>query len=139
MVRSQDGAENASTKKSEKIHYILLVDDDAGVRDITESRLSMMGFRVITAVNGMHAMQRLKGATDPISLIITDLHMPGQDGLDLISNVKMSPDFKHIPVITLTGNLDINVLKSAKLKGAEEVLVKPVSFNALLERIHLHI
>ena len=131
MANSSSG----SSKNSDKIYYILLVDDDASVRDITETRLAQLGFRVITAVNGLHAMQRLKGASEPINLVITDLHMPGQNGLDLISNIKASPEFKHIPVITLTGNLDIEVLKAAKLKGAQEVLVKPVSFQALLDRI----
>ena len=134
MVNSDTSESNKTAKN--KIYYILLVDDDANIRDITEARLANLGFRVITAVNGLHAMQRLKGATEPVSLIITDLHMPGQNGLDLISNIKASPEFKHIPVITLTGNLDIEVLKAAKLKGAQEVLVKPVSFQALLERIH---
>ncbi len=123
----------------DKVYYILLVDDDATVREITEYRLASIGFRVITAVNGLHAMQRLKGASEPINLVITDLHMPGQGGLDLISNIKSSQEFKHIPVITLTGNLDVEVLKAAKMKGAQEVLVKPVSFQALLERIQLHL
>jgi CheY-like chemotaxis protein len=130
---------SAEADKKDKTYYILLVDDDAGVREITESRLTSLGFRVITAVNGLHAMQRLKGSIDPINLVITDLHMPGQNGLDLISNIKSDPQFKHIPVITLTGNLDVEVLKSAKIKGAQEVLVKPVSFQALLERIHQHL
>lgn len=136
---SNSGSSSSSFKKTDKIYYILLVDDDAGVRDITETRLAQLGFRVVTAVNGLHAMQRLKGAVEPISLVITDLHMPGQNGLDLISNIKSSPEFKHIPVITLTGNLDIEVLKAAKIKGAQEVLVKPVSFQALLERIQQHL
>lgn len=130
---------NATSFKKDKIYYILLVDDDATVREITESRLASIGFRVVTAVNGLHAMQRLKGAVEPINLVITDLHMPGQGGLDLISNIKSSQEFKHIPVITLTGNLDVEVLKAAKMKGAQEVLVKPVSFQALLERIQLHL
>lgn len=123
----------------EKIYTILLVDDDASVREIVEMRLTSTGFRVVTAVNGMHAMQRLKGAPDPIDLVITDLSMPGQGGLDLITSIKSSPEFKHLPVITLTGNIDVDILKSAKLKGADEVLVKPVSFQALLERIQAHI
>ena len=121
------------------VYSILLVDDDASVRDIIEMRLTSLGFSVTTAVNGMHAMQRLKGATTPFHLVITDLSMPGQSGLDLISSIKTSPEFKHLPVITLTGNIDVEILKSAKLKGADEVLVKPVSFNALLERIQAHI
>ncbi len=132
---NSSSSENSNSKKSEKIYYVLLVEDDAAMRDITESRLTSLGFRIITAVNGLHAMQRLKGATEPVSLVITDLHMPGQNGLDLISSIRASPKFKHIPIIALTGNVQIEVLKAAKLKGAQEVLVKPVSFQALLERI----
>ena len=132
-------ANDSDSFKKDKVYYILLVDDDATVREITENRLASIGFRVVTAVNGLHAMQRLKGAAEPINLVITDLHMPGQGGLDLISNIKSSQEFKHIPVITLTGNLDVEVLKAAKMKGAQEVLVKPVSFQALLERIHMHL
>lgn len=128
-----------NSSSEDVVYNILLVDDDASVRDIIEMRLTSLGFSVTTAVNGMHAMQRLKGATNPFHLVITDLSMPGQSGLDLISSIKTSPEFKHLPVITLTGNIDVEILKSAKLKGADEVLVKPVSFNALLERIQAHI
>lgn len=124
----------------DRVYNILLVDDDASVREIIEMRLTSMGFNILTAVNGMHAMQRIKGSTDtPIDLVITDLSMPGQGGLDLITNIRQSPEYKHLPVITLTGNIDVELLKSAKLKGATEVLLKPVSFQALLERIQAHI
>ncbi len=130
-----------TAENQDRVYNILLVDDDSSVREIIEMRLVSLGFNVLTAVNGMHAMQRLKGATDkPIDLVITDLSMPGQGGLDLITNIKAaSSEFKHVPVITLTGNIDVEILKSAKLKGADEVLVKPVSFQALLERIQAHI
>ncbi|MFN8847422.1 MAG: response regulator [Bdellovibrionales bacterium] len=128
-----------SSADKDPVYNILLVDDDASVREIIEMRLTSLGFNVTTAVNGMHAMQRLRGASSPIHLVITDLSMPGQGGLDLISSIKTSSEFKHLPVITLTGNIDVEILKSAKLKGADEVLVKPVSFNALLERIQAHI
>jgi two-component system, chemotaxis family, chemotaxis protein CheY len=134
---SSEGGEStdSTTSKADKIYTILLVDDDSGVRDITEARLALAGFRVVTAVNGLHAMQRLKGAVSTINLIITDLHMPGQNGINLISNIKASPEFKHIPIIALTGNVEIEMLKAAKINGAQEVLLKPVSFQALLDRI----
>lgn len=136
---SNDSGADQKSFDTEKVYWILIVDDDSAVRDITETRLASSGFRVITAVNGMHAMQRLKGASEPVDLIITDLAMPGQNGIDFISQVKNSSEFKHIPVIALTGNIDIEVLKAAKLKGAQDVLVKPVSFQALLERIQQHL
>lgn len=129
-------AQAKDNKNTEKIYYILIVDDDATTREITEAKLASQGFRVITAVNGLHAMQRLKGSQDKIDLVITDLTMPGQNGLDLIGDIKSNPELKHIPVITMTGNIEISVLKAAKLKGAQDVLVKPVSFQNLLERIH---
>lgn len=125
-----------TAKKTDRVYYILIVDDDSMTREITEAKLAAQGFRVITAVNGLHAMQRLKGSQEKIDLIITDLAMPGQNGLDLIGEIKSNPQLKHIPVITMTGNIEVSVLKQAKLKGAQEVLVKPVSFHALLERIH---
>lgn len=130
-------AENNTPSKPDKVYYILLVDDDASIREITETKLTHHGFRVITAVNGLHAMQRLKGAPEKISLVITDLSMPGLGGLSLISEIRSMPEYKQLPIITLTGNIDVETLKAAKLKGAQEVLVKPVSFQALLERIHM--
>lgn len=118
-----------------KNYQILLIDDDASVREITEARLANYGFRVLTAVNGLHAMQRLKGAAEKVDLIITDLMMPAQNGLDLISEIKSNPDFKHIPIIALTGNIEISILKSAKMKGARDVIIKPITFQTLLDRI----
>jgi CheY-like chemotaxis protein len=133
---TEGGRSEGVGAKAKRAYYILLVDDDPVVREITEARLTDFGFRVISAVNGLHATQRLKAATDPIDLIITDLSMPGQNGLDFITNIKSSPEYKNIPVIALTGNLDIEVLKTAKLKGAQDVILKPVAFQALLERIY---
>ncbi len=136
---SNGGESEKVPTRPDKVYWILVVDDDSVALEITETRLATSGFRVVTAVNGMHGMQRLKGASEPIDLIITDLSMPGQNGIDFISSVRSSPEFKHIPIIVLTGNLDIEVLKAAKLKGAQDVIVKPVSFQALLERIYQHL
>lgn len=139
MSNSSDGASDVSVSGVDKVYCILLVDDESGLREITESRLISSGFRVSVAVNGLHAMQKLKGAKEPFDMVITDIHMQGQGGLDLIANIKASPEFKHIPLIALTGSLDVQVLKSAKQKGALDVLIKPVSFQTLLERIQRYL
>lgn len=65
--------------------------------------------------------------------------MPGLSGLDLISQIKASPEFKQIPIIVLTGIVNVEVLKAAKKNGAKEVLIKPFTFQALLDRIQQYI
>jgi|JI10StandDraft_1071094.scaffolds.fasta_scaffold58295_3 PAS domain S-box-containing protein len=84
---------------------ILLVDDEAPVREVTKQTLEALGFRVLTAADGAEALSVFASAQDRIDLVITDMTMPTLDGLGLMRIlIKMKP---HLPIIAISG-LDVS-------------------------------
>src|SRR5947209_7531413 len=78
---------------------LLIVDDDAGVRDVTSQVFAEVGYKVETAVDGADAL-RVVGRFHP-DLLITDLRMPGMSGFELLVIVR--EQFPHLPVIAISG------------------------------------
>jgi two-component system response regulator AtoC len=121
------------TEKSKVGSTILVVDDDANTRDIFEQKLAHSGYTVATADSAEDALGKVK-KVDP-RLIITDLRMPGMDGLQLLEKVKGS--MPSVDVIVVTGHEDMNSAVAAMKAGAFDYIVKPVNLrevDALVER-----
>lgn len=112
---------------------ILIIDDDADVRDIFHARLEQAGYEVLEAENGEEGFQTaLQGGID---LILLDIMMPKKDGWQVCKAVKSHPKMKNIPVIILTAkNQEIEELRSWE-SGVDEFLPKPVDHQVLLETI----
>jgi CheY-like chemotaxis protein len=104
---------------------VLLVDDEALVRDVLGEQLAEAGFGVVTAATGAEALCRLEGAP-AVACLITDLSMPGIDGLTLIQEARARrPD---LPAILLTGYAE-DRLAAVALPGLETgflLLYKPI-------------
>lgn len=106
---------------------ILVVDDSATVRKFVSVSLSMQGFRVLTAEDGMDALEKLP--CEPVDLIITDLNMPNMDGMELVRTLRSNPTYKELPIIILT-SLQEKALKSESQKlGISSYLNKPFSLE----------
>lgn len=82
---------------------ILLVEDDILVRFVTADVLREAGFDVLEAVNGSEALALIRTG-HPLDLVITDLRMPGMDGIELTSSVKLLR--ANLPVMILSSHLD---------------------------------
>jgi CheY-like chemotaxis protein len=116
------------------VKRVLLVDDDERLREATAMLLADEGFSVTTARDGAEAMALL--ARQPVDVILCDLFMPGQDGLETIPH--MRGQFAHVPVIAMSGGAyhgQVDVLRVAKLMGAAEALAKPFKLTDLLRAI----
>jgi two-component system NtrC family response regulator len=107
---------------------IMVVDDDASLRRVTEYNLEQAGYRVLTAVDGRAGVQLFGEERPP--LVITDLQMPGLSGLELLEQVKAAHPETLVIVITAHGTIEQAV--EAMKKGAHDFLTKPVSRDALL-------
>ena len=106
---------------------ILVVDDSPTVRKFVSLSLSMQGFKVVTACDGMDAMEKLP--SEKIDLIITDLNMPNMDGYEFIRTLRESSEYRELPVIILS-SLSDQTSKSLGLEaGAHSYLVKPFSIE----------
>jgi two-component system nitrogen regulation response regulator NtrX len=111
---------------------ILVADDDADVRLALEMLLGYEGFEVWTARDGAEAWARLQRAESdgaPPAMLLTDLKMPGLDGMELLEKVATlgSPP----PVVVISGHGDVETAVAAMQRGAANFLEKPLDDNRL--------
>lgn len=100
---------------------ILVADDDEIARDVINSLLSREGYTVITAKDGLDAIRMLR--IEDISLVITDLRMPGADGIEVLKqSARTNPDVAVV-ILTAYGTLDTTL--EAMKEGAYDYLTKP--------------
>ncbi len=111
---------------------ILVVDDEALVRDIVQKGLSRMGgYDVEVAQSGLEAIEKME--RDIFDLVLTDLKMPEMDGLELLKTVKGTRPEMIVVLMTAYGSIETAV--EAMKMGANDYITKPVDFNDLLIRI----
>ncbi len=110
---------------------ILIVDDDSINRKLLTTILAKSGYEVIEAENGVEALSKV---SPDISLILLDLKMPVMDGIEFMKVLKREkPECLEVPIIVLT--TDDSKKEEAKLEGAREVLIKPISPVELPDKI----
>jgi len=113
---------------------ILLIEDERPIRDILEQVLVMEGFLVETAENGIEAMKILRESH--FHLVITDLIMPGKDGIELILELRgFAPNIK---IIAMSGGIpgsSRDCLPLARTLGATAVIKKPFHRESLLDTV----
>ncbi|MEA3417065.1 MAG: diguanylate cyclase [Thermodesulfobacteriota bacterium] len=109
---------------------ILIVDDDAAIREAMHEFIELAGFSVFTASSGEEALELLK--PNNISVVITDMMMPGMNGLELTGLIKKNYD---TDVIIMTGYSDKYSYEQAISKGASDIIFKPMHFKELLLRL----
>ena len=102
---------------------ILIVDDSESIREVVSFTLENEGYNVLIGVDGKDALKYLDGS--PIDLIITDLHMPIMDGIELIKNVRQMDAYKRIPILFLTTESQASKKMEAKEAGATGWIIKP--------------
>jgi two-component system chemotaxis response regulator CheY len=112
---------------------ILVVDDSATVRKFVAASLNMKGFRVVTAADGVEALERMPA--DKFDLIITDLNMPDMDGYEFIRTLRETPEYCDIPIIVLSSMTDLKDKDLALEMGAIAFLEKPLSTEALQREV----
>jgi len=111
---------------------ILVVDDEAPIREILQRGLTQMGgFSVELAQNGQEAIEKVE--KDIFDLILTDLMMPEMNGMELLKIIKGTRP--ELPVIMMTAYGSIDTAVEAMKIGANDYITKPVDFNDLLIRI----
>lgn len=107
---------------------ILVIDDDETVRKTIVRMLGKSGYRVISASNGQEGLELF--STERPDLVITDLRMPGMDGLEVLE--RMSETTAAIPVIVVSGQGTITDAVEALRRGAVDYLIKPIEEIAIL-------
>src|SRR5512134_645776 len=109
-------------------HRILVVDDEELMRAIVRERLEMEGYRVEEAASGEEALDKL--GDERYSVLLTDLGMPGMDGISLLGEwSRRSPDTAGI---VMSANTELNTAVNALKMGACDYITKPFNFEMLL-------
>ena len=111
-------------------HSILIVDDDADVRESLAEVLGEEGYRVAGVRNGREALEYLRSETLP-SLILLDMMMPEMDGWRFRLELQKVPELASIPVVILSGHGSVR--DAALVLGAADYLRKPLRLESLLE------
>jgi two-component system, chemotaxis family, chemotaxis protein CheY len=109
---------------------ILTVDDSASMRQMVKLTLTGAGYRVVEAQDGNQGLASARNAT--VDMVLTDLNMPGMDGVSLIRELRKLPSYTGVPIILLTTESDAARKLEAKAAGATGWITKPFQPEQLL-------
>jgi CheY-like chemotaxis protein len=108
---------------------VLIVDDDADVREALEDLLLERGFSVITASNGAEALKLLRSMNAPPAMILLDIMMPVMDGYGFLAEQRSDPTLSRIPVAIITAGHGVD---HARLGQSQHILPKPIKVQQLM-------
>lgn len=112
---------------------LLLIEDEEDIAALIKLQAELAGYKLhveVDGINGYRAVEREKP-----DLVILDLMLPGQNGLDVCRKIKSNPDLKNIPVIILTAKTEeLDIVLGLEL-GADDYVSKPFSPKVLFSRI----
>lgn len=113
---------------------VLVVEDDPDIGRIISMALERENFAVSLVDNAIAAFNRLEGNWP--DLIITDVMMPGVDGLELVKFLKNDPRTCEIPILVVSARTDESDVRAGEAAGADFYFAKPFSTVQLMESVH---
>ncbi|PIB35405.1 transcriptional regulator [Reichenbachiella sp. 5M10] len=116
---------------------ILLIEDNASVRENTAEILELADYEVLTAADGKEGVKMLREHS--VDLIICDIMMPGLDGYGVLHIVMRNPETSHIPFIFLTAKAERSDMRKGMNLGADDYLTKPYDDVELLDAVEARI
>ena len=111
---------------------ILLIDDEAQIRDFMKKILTRAGYVVFTAQDGREALEKLESLY--VDLIVLDMYMPHMNGLDVLRHIRKS-NITNKPVLMVSGNHDADLRIESYRLGAYDFITKPEQTEVMLKRI----
>jgi diguanylate cyclase (GGDEF)-like protein len=114
---------------------VLVIEDHPDQRDLLAIVLQREGYRVVTAANGLEALEKLE--SENIQIALSDIMMPKMDGFELIKRMRSNPDLKSIYLILITARIQEGDRIRGLDLGADDYITKPFSFSELLARVRV--
>ena len=115
------------------IRHILAIDDSASMRQILSATLTAAGYEVTLAADGAEGLESALAVR--FDLVLTDQHMPGKTGLDLISELRGNPAYTATPILVLTTESGESFKAAAREAGATGWIEKPLDPELLTELV----
>jgi two-component system, OmpR family, response regulator ResD len=122
---------------SSRSKLILVVDDEAKVREAIGRYLEMNGYTVVTAADGPAALEH--AAARRPDLVLLDVMMPGIDGFTVLGRMKRDDALRTVPVIMLTGRGETSAIFLSQDLRATDYVIKPIDLDALLDVIRRYV
>jgi len=129
-------AQERSIHGKQRMKTIFLVDDSATILLSISSILTKAGYAVEKAANAEEGLRKFQAGTKA-DLLITDLNMPGMNGIEFIKEVRKLPACRFMPILFLTTESEQSKRLEAKAAGASGWIVKPATADQLLNTIKL--
>ncbi|HEV8455856.1 MAG TPA: response regulator, partial [Gemmatimonadales bacterium] len=112
---------------------VLIVEDEPAVRYMMSRALKVHGYNVLEASDGPEALRLVEGANGVLDLIITDVMIPGLDGMELARRAaRIAPD---LPILFMSGYTDHDIVRRGLLDPNQPFLQKPFTPDALVRRV----
>lgn len=125
---AEEALEVAASKRT-----ILVVDDEDGIRNLLQELLESAGHHAVVAADGREALKVL-AQDEVVDLVITDLVMPNQDGVETVQEIRRR--YPRTKIIAMSGAFGGQFLRTAELLGASATLAKPISAAGLIEAVN---
>jgi len=109
---------------------ILSVDDSSSIRQMVSFTLGKEGYKVVEAMDGKDALSKLN--VSQIHMVVTDLHMPNMNGIELIMALRANPAFRFTPIVMLTTESQQDKKDQGRKAGATGWIVKPFKPDQLV-------
>jgi len=114
---------------------IVVIEDHPDQRDLLAIVLQREGYRVVTAANGLEALDKLRQET--VHIALSDIMMPKMDGFELIKKIRGDEALKNIYLILITARIQEGDRVRGLDLGADDYITKPFSFSELLARVRV--
>jgi len=112
---------------------ILVVDDESNVREIVKMRLTINGYSVITAADGLEGLNMAR--SEKPDLIVLDVMLPKMDGFKVCRMLKGDEQYQNIPIILFTAKVQESDRQTGEAQGADAYLTKPYKPEELIAKI----
>ena len=124
-----------NTAKGKDPLTVLVIEDHPDQRDLLAIVLQREGYRVVTAANGIEALEKLE--VEKVQIALSDIMMPKMDGFELINRIRSNPALKSIYLILITARIQEGDRVRGLDLGADDYITKPFSFSELLARVRV--
>jgi CheY-like chemotaxis protein len=114
--------------------YLLVVDDSPSVRRVVSNMLKANGWEVVTARDGIEALEQIARARP--AAVLLDIEMPRMDGYEMMASIRAQEQYRDLPLIALTSRAASKHRQRAMQLGADEYIVKPYQDQAMLDIIN---
>ncbi len=113
---------------------VLVVDDDPVILKLLRVNFEIEGFEVIAATDGREGLERAR--LDEPDVVVSDVMMPGLDGLGLLAALRADAATRHLPVILLTAKAQGADVERGRALGADDYVTKPFDPLELIDRVN---